>query len=146
VPEEEAGEAASAVSEESSMRLTASSEEAMQRSNARRTLSPIMAVCLDRGPETASVRRRCRSRLRGRLWRDSPGAAQQAGHASDQGIGPGEAVGVVAPEPADGPPQDLRPHILCAGEEVVVANLVEAGRHRVPLIRGSRQRLLHELV
>src|SRR6184192_2486332 len=82
--------------------------------------------------------------LRGNGLRDS--ATEGARHTADQGVGPGKAVGVVPPELADGPAQDLGADILSAGKEVVVADLMQAGRHCVPLVRGSRQGLLHELV
>src|SRR5437870_1666920 len=101
----------------------------------------------DRGQGRDTTIRLSAGRLRRNgLRRHGPGAAQHAGHATDQGVGPGETVGVVPPEPAYGPAQYLGADILSAGEEVVVANLMQAGRHCVPLVRGSRQRLLHELV
>src|SRR3989440_4944226 len=98
----------------------------------------------DRGQETDTTIRLSADGLRGNGLRC--GAAQHAWHAIDQRVGPGKAVGIVAPEPADGPAQDLGADIFSAGKEVVGANLVHAGRHRVPLVRSAGQRLLHELV
>src|SRR5213080_917828 len=98
----------------------------------------------DRGQDRDTTIRLSAGGLRGNGLRRS--AAEGARHTADQGVGPGKAVGVVPPELADGPAQDLGADILSAGKEVVVADLMQAGRHCVPLVRGSRQGLLHELV
>src|SRR5438552_879332 len=76
-----------------------------------------------------------------------PGAAaEHARHAIDQRVGVGEVVGVVAAKAAGRPAQNRRANVLGAGQEVVVADLVNPGRLGIPLVGGAGQRLLHELV
>src|SRR5207249_854994 len=96
----------------------------------------------DLGNERDTTIRLSAGRLRRNgLRRHGPGAAQHAGHATDQGVGPGKAVRVVSPELADGPAQDLGADILSAGVVHVVAATWRAGRVRSPWQPNSMQRL-----
>src|SRR5207245_4914067 len=73
-------------------------------------------------------------------------SAEDAGHPVDQSGGVRQVVRVITPEPAGGPGQDLRPDVLGARQEIIVADLVDAGGLRVPLVGRTRQRLLHKFV
>src|SRR4029077_10230413 len=78
---------------------------------------------------------------RGRCWgwcRRRGRSPEGAGDAVDQRVGVGQVIGVIAPEATCRPRQHGGPDVLGAWQEIVVANLVHAGRLRVPLVgRGG---------